>query len=134
MPVADAQRRIAGLRRSLARMPNVDMEAESPREAYLQTLLSRGDRRVATVVEALARSKTGWWQQLGDMRRGRHATVGLDPDFFVTREYGAEERFPWDFIDHRISRDYLWMERRRAFAERETEPCDVATCRSCGAC
>jgi radical SAM superfamily enzyme YgiQ (UPF0313 family) len=134
LPVADAQRRIAWLRRALGRMPNVDMESESPREAYLQTLLSRGDRRVAGIVEALARGREGWWQQLQAMRRGRHATVSLDPDFFVTREYGADERFPWDFIDHRIDRSYLWLERRRALAERETEPCDVATCKSCGAC
>jgi radical SAM superfamily enzyme YgiQ (UPF0313 family) len=134
MPVADAQARIGRLRRSLSRMPNVDMESESPREAYLQTLLSRGDRRVAAIVEALARGSEGWWQQLQAMRKGRHPDVSLDPDFFVTREYGEDERFPWDFIDHRVDRRYLWLERRRALAERETEPCDVATCHSCSAC
>jgi radical SAM superfamily enzyme YgiQ (UPF0313 family) len=134
MPVADAQARIGRLRRELRAMPNVDMESESPREAYLQTLLSRGDRRVAAIVEALARGTQGWWQQLQAMRKGRHPGVSLDPDFFVTREYGEHERFPWDFIDHRVERRYLWLERRRAHAERETEPCDVATCHSCSAC
>jgi radical SAM superfamily enzyme YgiQ (UPF0313 family) len=134
LPVAEAQSRIGRLRRSFGRMPNVDMESESPREAYLQTLFSRGDRRVATIVEALARGGDGWWQQIQAMRRGRHPSVDLDPDFFVTREYGESERFPWDFIDHRVDRRYLWHERMRAFAERETEPCDVATCHSCRAC
>jgi len=134
LPVAEAQTRIARLRRSLGRMPNVEMESESPREAYLQTLLSRGDRRVAGIVEALARAGAGWWQQIQAMRKGRHPSVSVDPDFFVTREYGENERFPWDFIDHRVDRRYLWHERLRALAERETEPCDVATCHSCRAC
>jgi radical SAM superfamily enzyme YgiQ (UPF0313 family) len=134
LPVADAQKRIGRLRRAFGRLPNVDMESESPREAYLQTLLSRGDRRVAAIIEALARGPEGWWRQLQDMRRGRHATVDLDPDLFVTRNYDENELLPWDFIDHHIRKSYLQLERRRAFAERETEPCDVATCRTCGAC
>jgi radical SAM superfamily enzyme YgiQ (UPF0313 family) len=134
LPVSDAQKRIGSLRKAFGRLPNVDMESESPREAYLQTLLSRGDRRVAAIVEALARGTGGWWQQLQDMRRGRHSDVELDPDFFVTRTYDEDELLPWDFIDHHIQKSYLQLERRRALAERETEPCDVATCKTCGAC
>ena len=39
------------VRRALARAsPAVQVETESPREAYLQTLLSRGDRRVAPLL------------------------------------------------------------------------------------
>jgi radical SAM superfamily enzyme YgiQ (UPF0313 family) len=133
LPVGVAQSRIAYIRRRTGRMSNVDLDADSPREAYLQTLLSRGDRRVASVIEALARSERGWWQVLGDIRRGHH-DVRLDLDAFVHREYEKDAVFPWDFIDHHIERSYLWTERRRALAERETGPCDVATCHSCGAC
>jgi hypothetical protein len=68
------------------------------------------------------------------MRRGEHAHVKIDPDAYVTREYGHDALFPWDFVDHHIDRSYLWLERRRALAERETEPCDVATCHTCRAC
>lgn len=133
-PVAVAQSRIAYIRRKTGRMANVDLDADSPREAYLQTLLSRGDRRVAAVIEVLARSDKGWWQELSDMRRGNHAEVDLDLDSFVHREYEEKALLPWDFLDHHIDRSYLWLERKRAHAERETEPCDVATCRTCGAC
>ena len=134
VPVGVAQNKIAYIRKKTGRMPNVDLDADSPREAYLQTLLSRGDRRMAAVVEALARSERGWWQELNDIRRGGNPDIDLDLDAFVHREYGEHALFPWDFIDHRIQRSYLWLERRRAHAERETEPCDVATCRTCGAC
>ncbi len=140
LPVPEIQRRMTRLRRGLARLGNVEMEAESPREAYLQTLLSRGDRRVASIIESLARPnaegsrEAGWWQQIQAMRRRRHAGVSVDPDAFVTRRYAEHETLPWDFIDHRVDKSYLALERRRALAERETEPCDVATCRTCGAC
>ncbi|MBI5505961.1 MAG: radical SAM protein [Deltaproteobacteria bacterium] len=132
--VGEVQGKIAYLRRKLGPVANVDLDADSPREAYMQTLLSRGDRRVAAMIEALARSDEGWWQQLCAMRRGRHPAVALNPDSFVHREYRQDDLFPWDFIDHRIDKGYLWLERRRALAERETEPCDVATCHTCGAC
>ena len=134
VPVSVAQAKIAYIRRKTGRMPNVDLDADSPREAYMQTLMSRGDRRVAGVIEALARSERGWWQELGEIRRGEHPSIRLDIDAFVHREYPENALFPWDFIDHHINRSYLWLERRRAHAERETEPCDVATCRTCGAC
>lgn len=132
VPVAQAK--IAYLRRKVGRMPNVDLDADSPREAYLQTLLSRGDRRVASVIEVLARSSRGWWQELGDIRRGRHPEVELDLDAYVHREFPQEAWLPWDFLDHHIDRSYLWLERKRALAGRETGPCDVATCHTCGAC
>ena len=134
LPVGVAQARIAYIRRRTGRMPNVDLDADSPREAYMQTLLSRGDRRVASVIEALARSERGWWQELSEIRRGNRSGIDLDLDAFVHREYAEHSLFPWDFIDHHIDRSYLWLERRRALAERETEPCDVATCHTCGAC
>ncbi|MFT4571796.1 MAG: radical SAM superfamily enzyme YgiQ (UPF0313 family) [Hyphomicrobiaceae bacterium] len=133
--VSSIQKKIGRLRRSFGRMPNVELDADSPREAYLQTLLSRGDRRTATVVEALAREGgEDWWGLLKDMRKGGRAEVGIDPDRFVHREFGTDELLPWDFIDHHIDKSYLLLERKRAIADRETEPCDVATCRTCGAC
>ncbi|HYB99656.1 MAG TPA: radical SAM protein [Candidatus Limnocylindrales bacterium] len=133
-PVGEVQAKIQHLRRRIGRLPNMELDADSPREAYMQTLLSRGDRRVADVIECLARTERGWWQELGRMRRGEHESVSIDPDSYVHRQYEHETLFPWDFIDHHIDKSYLWLERRRALAERQTEPCDVATCRTCGAC
>ena len=93
-PVATAQRGLTRLRRAFARMANVEIEIESPREAYLQTLLSRGDRRVASVVESLARDDTGWWQQLQSMRRGTHASVRSIPTSSSPASTGGTKCFP----------------------------------------
>ena len=68
------------------------------------------------------------------MRRDGCPGTGVSPDHFVTRRYAESEPLPWDFIDHSVDKRYLALELRRALAERATEPCDVATCRTCGAC
>ena len=115
-----------------ARMPGVEVETESPREAYLQTLLSRGDRRVGD--DPRARCTRG--PTTGGRRCARSAAAGdgVDPDRFVHRAYPIDALLPWDFIDHRVDKRYLLAERRKAFAELQTPPCDTATCHTCGAC
>jgi len=121
------------LRHRLGRMANVTLDLESPREAYLQTLLSRGDRRVARVLEGIDTAANDWWAVIRDWQR-----LGLDdlphPDGYVHRTRGERELLPWDFIDHHITKGYLWVERRKALTARQTAPCDTATCTSCAAC
>jgi hypothetical protein len=116
----------------LAAMPGVDIETESPREAYLQALLSRGDRRVAAILTALQAQPDAWWSTLGALRGGRGELV--DPDRFVHHAWPTDALLPWDFIDHGVDRRYLLAERRKAFAELQTPPCDTATCHTCAAC
>ena len=125
--------KIQQLRKTLGKVANVKLDIESPREAYFQTLLSRGDRRLGVVLEAIHASDGDWWQVLRRWQRGEFADLP-HPDGFVHRRYGDDERMPWDFIDHRIAKSYLWIERRKALEARQTAPCDTTTCTSCAAC
>src|SRR5262245_59282738 len=129
--IPDLKRKLARVRRGLAAIPALQAETESPREAYLQTLLSRGDRRVAPILEALHRDPEAWWATL---QRLRGAIGTIDPDRFVHRAYATTELLPWDFIDHGVDKRYLAAERRKAFAELQTPPCDTHTCHACAAC
>jgi radical SAM superfamily enzyme YgiQ (UPF0313 family) len=126
------KRTLQRVRRQLASVPAVQVETESPREAYLQTLLSRGDRRVADILERLHVAPDDWWATLAQLRGGRADVV--DPDRFVLRPYPVDELLPWDFIDHAVEKRYLLAERRKAYAEVQSPPCDTHTCHSCGAC
>ncbi len=132
-PLSELRRAFKDLRKMCGRIPNLTVDTESPREGYLQTLLSRGDRRIAVVIEEIHRSGGDWWATVRRWQRD-----GIDgvpaPDEYVHRTYDDDEIFAWDFIDHRIAKSYLWVERRKAFAERQTAPCDTATCHSCEAC
>src|ERR1700689_3932436 len=49
----ELKRKVAMLRQRLARLGQVELDAESPREAYFQTMGSRGDRRVSRILERL---------------------------------------------------------------------------------
>jgi len=143
-PMEDAKstkRKVALLRSLLARPGRVELDAESPREAYFQTLVSRGDRRVGGILERLHRERRrepgDIWQTLREIQRESvRAKAGPlpNPDFFVYRPYGHDELLPWDFIDHSVDKWFLLSERKKAHFQHQTKPCDVTRCTVCGAC
>jgi radical SAM superfamily enzyme YgiQ (UPF0313 family) len=148
--IAALREKLTILRNRLARLPRVTVDMESPREAYYQTLLSRGDRRTGQILLDIHRNGGDWWRVIQRWRKSARergergdktppepqhsAPRSVNPDFFVYRRYAANETLPWDFIDHRVSKHYLWVEWRKALLERQTPPCDVTTCHNCQAC
>jgi len=118
----EAKRRL--LQQAL-RPKGIDVDFFSPREASLQALFSRGDRRCADLLE-LAHVETG-----GDLRAALRRWPH-DPDFFVHREVGLDEELPWDFLDHGLTKKFLAREYRRGSAAKITPKCQVETCRACG--
>ena len=113
-----------------AACPTCTLDVESPREAYLQTILSRGDRRVGAFHRSRARRRRRLVARHPRLAARRPRRRCRTPTPTCTAPTASDERFPWDFIDHRIAKCYLWVERRKAFAARQTAPCDTATCRS----
>jgi radical SAM superfamily enzyme YgiQ (UPF0313 family) len=103
----------------------IDVDFYSPREAAMQTLLSRGDRRCADLLE-LAHRETG-----GDLRRALPRWPH-DPDFFVRRQAGVEEALPWDHLEQGLEKAFLAREWRRGLGARLTPKCAVERCRACG--
>jgi radical SAM superfamily enzyme YgiQ (UPF0313 family) len=140
-PMEDARaikKKVAMLRGDLAKLGAVELDAESPREAYFQTLVSRGDRRVGAILERLdAAGCEGAGEIWHELRRIAAANddPGIpNPDFYVNRRYADDEVLPWDFIDHHIHKWFLLSERKKAHYEHQTPPCDVTRCVVCGAC
>jgi hypothetical protein len=82
---------------------------ENPREAALQALLARGDRRLADFLELAVEFG-------GDWRRALREWDG-DPDFYTTRVRPIEERLPWDHFDVGVKRAGLIREWEKALAE-----------------
>ncbi len=131
------KRKIALVRNALGPLGGaVEVDAESPREAYFQTMVSRGDRRVGKILERLNEKRCDGpgeiWHELQAI--GLEGGEWPDPDSFVTRAYDCGELLPWDFIDHHIHKWFLLSERRKAHFEHQTNPCDVTRCTVCGAC
>jgi radical SAM superfamily enzyme YgiQ (UPF0313 family) len=118
----EAKRRL--LEREL-RPSGIQVELFSPREAWLQALFSRGDRRCAELLEVAHR------ETAGDLRKAL-ARWPHDPEFFATREIGLSEALPWDFIDHGLTKAYLARELARGLRAKVTPKCRLDTCRACG--
>jgi radical SAM family uncharacterized protein len=118
--------KIKKIKNDLKKVANLRINSDVPRWAYIQTLLSRGDRRVADILSLAHANRGNWPQTL--------KTVPINPDFYVHRERDLEELLPWDFIDHGIQKSYLQREYRRALMGMTTPDCRVDTCCSCGVC
>jgi radical SAM superfamily enzyme YgiQ (UPF0313 family) len=102
------QKKLDVIKRGARPLGNVRVLHENPREATLQALLARGDRRVADFLE-LAASLGGDW------RRALREWDG-DPDFYTTRERPVAERLPWDHFDVGVKKTGLLREWDKALA------------------
>lgn len=120
------KKKIKKIKNELKKVANLRVNSDIPRWAYIQALLSRGDRRVADILE-LAHANGGNWART-------FKTVPLNPDFYVLRERASDELLPWDFIDHGIKKSFLQKEWQRAVKGLTTPDCRVDTCRMCGVC
>jgi radical SAM family uncharacterized protein len=96
------------IKRGVRTFPNIRVLHENPREAALQALLARGDRRVGDFLELAARLD-------GDWRRALREWDG-DPEFYTTRQRALSERLPWEHFDVGVKRAGLVREWDRAFA------------------
>jgi radical SAM superfamily enzyme YgiQ (UPF0313 family) len=97
------------IKRGVRRFSNVRVLHENPREASLQALLARGDRRVGDFLERAADLD-------GDWRRALREWEG-DAAFYTTRERAVDERMPWDHFHVRVWKASLIREWERARAE-----------------
>lgn len=73
--------------------------------------LSRGDRRLGTVIEQAWRMGCRFdaWMDKHDRATWLQAfaDAGLDPSFYTTRERDITEIFPWDHIDAAVHKKFL---------------------------
>jgi radical SAM family uncharacterized protein len=110
----------------------------------IEGLLSRGDRRVGAVIEAVWRDGgrfDGWSEHFSFERWEACATrelarVGVDLDWFTTRERDYDEILPWDHLDSGLDKDWLWADWQEAIDPdgADVEDCRWTPCYDCGVC
>ncbi|HMA45745.1 MAG TPA: TIGR03960 family B12-binding radical SAM protein [Frankiaceae bacterium] len=108
------------------------------RPGIVEGLLSRGDRRVGRVVEAVWRDGgrfDGWSEYFSYDRWMRAAAaVGVDVDWYTTRERDRTEVLPWDHLDAGLDKEWLWADWQDALAGEELDDCRWSPCYDCGVC
>ncbi len=99
--------RLKRIKRDLSHVRGVKVFHDVPKYAYMQGLLSVGDRRVSGVLERMMRK--GNWQMAC-------TEAGIDAGFYLHRKKDLSEILPWDFIDNGIPKERLWEEYQEALA------------------
>ena len=130
LPMADekwVKEALKTIRKGLAPYKNIRIIAESPKGAYVQGVLARGDRRVAS---ALYRAFLA-----GGARAFKRTMKedGLSFEDFLATAYEEEAVFPWQVLDMGFSRQYLYREMKKAAQLQYTKPC-FSGCKRCGVC
>jgi radical SAM family uncharacterized protein len=113
----------------------------------VEGLLSRGDRRVGRIIEAVWRDGgrfDGWSEHFSYQRwmscaEEALAGTGVDVDWYTTREREYDEVLPWDHLDSGLDKDWLWGDWEDALAAGRGEAIEVEDCRwtpcyDCGVC
>jgi len=104
--------------------------------SIMEGVFARGDRKVGQVIlKAYEKGcvydawseyyKNDVWMQCFD-------ECGVSVDFYTTRERSLDEKFPWDFIDAGVTKEFLKREWLKALNEDITLNCKEQ-CNGCGA-
>jgi radical SAM family uncharacterized protein len=108
----------------------------------VEGLLSRGDRRVGAVIEAVYEAGgrfDGWSEHFSFdrwMSCAERALAGepVDVDWYTVRDRDYNEVLPWDHLDSGLDRDWLWEDWQDAVTGTEVEDCRWTPCFDCGVC
>ena len=121
------EKKLQYIKKALQKNRRIEVLVESPKEAYIQGILARGDRRLGAVLAACAADR-GSKSFKGEMK-----AAGLDMDEMNYRERSFDEFLPWSHLDMGMDDGYLEMEWKRSVDEAYTPPC-VQGCKRCGVC
>ena len=128
--------RRVNLLRSSIKAKNVVYNWHDAETSVIEAALSRGDRRMADVIETVFRNggRLDAWTDYFSYERWNDAfcSCGLDRDFYASRERPVEEVLPWDVIDVGVRKSLLLREKERAYRS-ELSPDCRKSCSACGA-
>jgi len=107
-------------------------------QSYMEGVFSRGDERLGDVlVKAVEKGLMfdAWtdffnydsWKECFD-------ECGLTDEEFSSKEFGKDEKLPWNNIESGVTKKYLWDEYEKSLKAEITTDCKVDKCTSCGVC
>lgn len=126
--VSDVEARLKYISSSLRQRKGIEVLVESPKEAYMQAVLARGDRRLSAVLlNAHQRGGSKGFKQAMKINM-------LNEEDYLYRERDQNtEILPWQRLDMGLHSTYLQRELTEAKLEKFTAPC-AEGCTRCGVC
>ena len=133
----EIKRRIYLLKDLFRPHKRVQLKFHIPEMTFLEGIFSRGDRRLAPVVEkAYAKGAlfSSWKDKLAvEPYLEALEEYGLTPEEF-TGGRDVDTPLPWDHLNSGLTQKFLLTERERALSGRITKDCRYHACRQCGVC
>ncbi|NLJ41721.1 MAG: TIGR03960 family B12-binding radical SAM protein [Clostridiales bacterium] len=128
--LADKQK----LLQDVLRIRHVTYTWNDPGASLLEAVFARGDRRLGKVLIRAWQSGCifdGWAEHFKfDAWMAAFEKEGLDPHFYANRVRDKDEIFPWDHIDVKVTKKYLWAEYQKAVRAELTQDCRLG-CTGC---
>ncbi len=136
LSVAEGYARVDFLRARL-KGRNFQLKWHDPRMSFLEGVFSRGDRRLAAVLEEAWRRGArldAWtdhfapalWQEAA-------ATCGVELEHYLRRREPGE-LLPWQHLKVGVREDFFVEEQAKALREEYTPDCRMHGCQKCGVC
>ena len=131
-------RKIYLLRDAAKKIRGLKLKWHDSRATVVEGILSRGDRRLAPVLEKV-------WQEGGlfqewsehfdiDLWKNAMEEEDLLIEDFSYRHRDEDEVLPWDHLSAGLHKDFLWQDWRDALNNQGLEDCRWTPCYDCGAC
>ncbi len=133
----EIEERIDYLKKIFTRYRFLHLKWHHSHMSFLEGVFSRGDRKLARVVESAFRKGAIFssWSDHLDLPVWLEAMqeCGCDADAYL-RERDPETLLPWDHLNSGVSKRFLRTERARALGRKLTPDCRYNPCRNCGVC
>lgn len=133
----EASRKLEYLKFGL-KMTGIHFKWQHPEMSILEGALSRGDRRLSTVIETAWRDGCtfdGWSDQFKySLWQRAFEKCGVQIDFFTTRSRQVDEPLAWDHMDTCVAKSFLSEQWQAAQSGMLLSDCRNGPCHHCGVC
>lgn len=137
IPMDEITARVNYLRTAMRAEKCMKLRWHEPASSHLEGIFSRGDRRLANVVESAYRKGAIFasWMDSFTLEPWLEAMAEhkLDPAHYIG-ERGLDEVLPWAHLDSGVSNEFLLRERKHALDMKLTGDCRYEKCNMCGIC
>ena len=133
----EIHRRVGLLLNDLKKEKRITMRWHDPATSFLEGIFSRGDRRLAPVVERAYRKNAVFasWMEHFSLAPWLESMEeeGLCPEAYQ-QAIPLDAPLAWDHLENGVSREFLLREHANAMKEKTVNDCRYGTCLACGAC
>ncbi len=136
LSMEESMERIQQIKRSLPGK-GCNLRYHSPRQSFLEGVFSRGDRRLAELIDKAWNegARLDGWDEHFDLGRWQKAadSCGLPLEASLQAR-SADEVLPWQHLSSGVAQEFLVTELAKAQSEEYTPDCRYHACQKCGLC